>query len=122
MVTSAMRRALAAAVAGLVRIAAAVLASAEDVKPELSRVRLAVGGKPALFYLPLTVTERLGYFRDAGLDVEISDFPGGARALQALIGGNADWGTGAFYHTIQMHAKKQPIVAAVQISPFPWFF
>src|SRR5258708_650436 len=56
MVTPAMRRALAAAVAGLFLIAAAVLASAQDVKPELSRVRLAVGGKPALFYPPLAFT------------------------------------------------------------------
>ena len=77
-----MRRSLAAAA---VLLAATVVAAAQEAKPELSRVRLAVGGKPALFYLPLTVTERLGYFRDAGLDVEISDFPGGARALQALI-------------------------------------
>jgi NitT/TauT family transport system substrate-binding protein len=121
MVTSAMRRALAAAVAGLFLIAAAVLASAQDVKPELSRVRLAVGGKPALFYLPLTVTERLGYFRDAGLDVEISDFPGGARALQALIGGSADVVTGAFDHTIQMQAKNQPIVAVVELGQFPGY-
>jgi len=90
-------------------------------KPELSRVRLAVGGKPALFYLPLTVTERLGYFRDAGLDVEISDFPGGARALQALIGGSADVVTGAFDHTIQMQAKGQPIVAVVQLGQFPGY-
>ena len=75
-------------------------------------MRLAVGGKPALFYLPLTVVERLGYFRDAGLEVEISDFPGGARALQALIGGSADVVTGAFEHTIQMQAKSQPIVGA----------
>src|SRR6266481_7980498 len=121
MVTTAMRRALAAAVAGLFLIAAAVLASAQDVKPELSRVRRAVGGKPALFYLPLTVTERLGCFRDAGLDVEISDFPGGARALQALIGGSADVVTGAFDHTIQMQAKNQPIVAVVQLGQFPGY-
>src|SRR6202023_1700054 len=58
--------------------------------PEQSSVRLAVGGKPALFYLPLTVTDRLGYFPGHGLNVEISDFPGGARALQAVIGGRAD--------------------------------
>src|SRR5258706_12204633 len=121
MVTTAMRRALAAAVAGLFLIAAAVLASAQDVKPELSRVRLAVGGKPALFSLPLTVTERLGYFRDAGLEVEISDFPGGARALQALIGGSADVVTGAYDHTIQMQAKNQPIVAAAQLGEFPGY-
>src|SRR5258707_8207238 len=119
MVTSAMRRALAAAVAGLFLIAAAVLARSQDVKPELSRLRLAVGGKPALFYLPLTVTERLGYFRDQGLDLEISDFPGGARALQALIGGSAEVVTGSFEHTIQMQAKNQPIKGIVQLGQFP---
>ena len=34
-----------------------------------TKVRLAVGGQTALFYLPLTVTDRLGYFKDEGLDV-----------------------------------------------------
>src|SRR5258707_14514790 len=121
MVTTARRRALAAAVAGLFLIAAAVLARSQDVKPELSRVRLAVGGKPAMFYLPLTVVERLGYFKDAGLDVEISDFPGGARALQSLIGGSADVVAGAFDHTIQMQAKGQSIVAVVELGQFPGF-
>src|SRR5262249_44945020 len=104
-----------------VLLAATVLAGGEEAKPELSRVRLAVGGKPALFYLPLTVTERLGYFRDAGLDVEISDFPGGARALQALIGGSADVVTGAFDHTIQMQAKNQSIITVVQLCQFPGY-
>ena len=78
-----MKRILAAAGAAALLLGSTFAASGQDAKPELSRVRLAVGGKPALFYLPLTVTERLGYFRDAGLEVEISDFPGGARALQA---------------------------------------
>ncbi len=90
-------------------------------RPELARVHLAVGGRAALFYLPLTVTERLGYFRDAGLEVEISDFQGGARALQALMGGSADVVTGSFDHTIQMQAKGQPIVALVQLGRFPGF-
>src|SRR5438874_10467163 len=111
---------LAAAIVFLV-VRAPVVASAQDTKPELSRVRLAVGGKPALFYLPLTVTERLGYFKDAGLDVEISDFPGGARALQSLIGGSADVVAGAFDHTIQMQAKGQSIVGVVELGQFPGF-
>src|SRR5262249_40902056 len=111
MMTAVIKGYVTAAAAGALLLVASVGASAQDAKPELSRVRLAVGGKPALFYLPLTVTERLGYFfRDAGLDVEISDFPGGARALQALIGGSADVVTGAYDHTIQMQAKGQPIV------------
>jgi NitT/TauT family transport system substrate-binding protein len=86
-----------------------------------TKVRLAVGGKPAMFYLPLTVVERLGYFKDAGLDVEISDFPGGARALQSLVGGSADVVAGAFDHTIQMQAKGQPIVGVTEIGQYPGF-
>lgn len=96
-------------------------ASAQAEKPEMSSIRLAVGGKPAVFYLPLTVTERLGYFKDAGLNVEISDFSGGARALQALIGGSADVVTGAYDHTIQMHAKGQPLTAVVLFGRLPGF-
>jgi NitT/TauT family transport system substrate-binding protein len=96
-------------------------AKSEEARPELANVRLAVGGKPALFYLPLTITERLGYFREAGLTVEIADFPGGARALQALIGGSADVVAGAYDHTIQMQAKNQPIVAVVLLGRFPGY-
>jgi NitT/TauT family transport system substrate-binding protein len=86
-----------------------------------TKVRLAVGGQSALFYLPLNVTERLGYFKDEGLDVAISDFAGGGRALQALMGGSADVVTGSFDHTIQMQAKKQTITAVVQLGRIPGF-
>src|SRR2546425_8384452 len=82
-------------------LAACGLAGSEEAKPELSRVRLAVGGKPALFYLPLTVTERLGYFPDAWLGGEISDFPGGAPWLQALIGRSGHGGNRAYHPTLQ---------------------
>ena len=86
-----------------------------------TKVRLAVGGQNALYYLPLTVVDRLGYFKDEGLDVEISDLAGGAKALQALMGGSADVVAGAFDHTIQMQAKNQKIMAVVQLGRFPGF-
>jgi ABC-type nitrate/sulfonate/bicarbonate transport system substrate-binding protein len=63
---------------------------------EKPRITLAVGGQTTLYYLPLTIAERLGYFRDEGLTVEIQDFPGGAKALQALLGGSADVVSGAY--------------------------
>ena len=96
-------------------------ASAQAQKPEVTKIRLAVGGKSSLYYLPLTITERLGYFKEAGLDVEISDFAGGAKSLQALIGGSADVVTGSFDHTIQMQAKNQPVVALLQYGRYPGF-
>lgn len=104
-------------------LAALVLSplSAQAQKPEQTKVHLAVGGKTALYYLPLTVTERLGYFKEAGLDVEISDFQGGAKSLQALMGGSVDVVTGSYDHTIQMQAKGQPIIALIQLGRFPGF-
>ena len=93
--------------------------SAQAQKPEVTKVHLGVGGKTSLYYLPLTVTERLGYFKEAGLDVEISDFQGGAKSLQALMGGSVEVVTGSFDHTIQMQAKGQPVVALVQLGRFP---
>lgn len=94
---------------------AAVLlgASGAVAAPEKPEITLAVGGKATLYYLPLTLADRLGYFRDEGLEVEILDFPGGAKALQALIGGSADIVSGGFEHTLQMQAKGQKIQAFV---------
>jgi NitT/TauT family transport system substrate-binding protein len=102
-------------------LAALALALTAGEATAQTKVQLAVGGKPALFYLPLTVTERLGYFKQEGLDVEISDFAGGGRALQALMGGSADVVTGSFDHTIQMHAKGQPIMGVVELGRIPGF-
>jgi NitT/TauT family transport system substrate-binding protein len=78
-----------------------------QVRPEKNRVTLAVGGKSAFYHLPLTISQQLGYFHDEGLDVEIADFAGGARALQAVIGGTADLGAGAYEHTINLQSKGQ---------------
>ena len=82
-------------------------------KQEKTRVTIAVGGKAALYYLPLSLAEQLGYFRDAGLDVEILDFPGGAKALQAMMGGSVDIVSGGYDHTIVMQARGQKISAFV---------
>jgi len=88
-------------------------------KPEKSKVAIAVGGKSAFYYLPLTISEQLGYFRSEGLDVGISDFAGGARALQALVGGSADVVSGAYEHTINMQSKNQWIQAIVLMGRAP---
>jgi NitT/TauT family transport system substrate-binding protein len=80
---------------------------------EKTKIAIAVGGKAAFYYLPLTVAEQLGYFRAEGLDVEISDFAGGSRALQAVVGGSADVVSGAYEHTINLQSKGQIFQAFV---------
>jgi sulfonate transport system substrate-binding protein len=110
-------RFLTAAVAFVVAAALAGTAAAQA--PEKPSLTLGVGGKGLLYYLPLTLAERLGYFKEQGLDVTITDFGGGAKSLQSLIGGSADLVTGAYEHTIRMQSKGQPIVAVIELGRFP---
>ena len=86
---------------------------------EKKQLTLGVGGKSALYYLPLTICERLGYFKEQGLEVTIEDFRGGAQSLQALVGGSVDVVTGAYEHTIRMQAKGQDIRAVIELGRLP---
>lgn len=104
-------------------LAAAAVAApalrAQGGKLEKTKVSIAVGGKAAFYYLPLTISEQLGYFKGEGLDVEISDFAGGAKALQALMGNSADVVAGAYEHTINMQSKGQFIQSFVLMGRAP---
>jgi NitT/TauT family transport system substrate-binding protein len=101
--------------------AASIAAPALRAQPKLEKTRLsiAVGGKAGFYYLPLTISEQLGYFKAEGLDIEISDFAGGARSLQALVGGSADIVAGAYEHTINMQSKNQHIQEFVLMGRAP---
>ncbi len=98
-----------------------LLAAAAQVHAQIEKrdVHIAVGGKTALYYLPLTLTERLGFFKDEGLNVRISDFPGGTRSLEAVVGGSADVVSGAYEHTINMQARRQNFQAFVLAGAAP---
>jgi len=105
-------------------------AFARAAKLEKTKVAIAVGGKALVYYLPLTIAEVRGYFKDEGLDVTIADFAGGAKALQAVVGGSADVVSGAFEHSLNLQSKGQyyrnfvlqgraPLIGSVS-PPRPW--
>ena len=87
--------------------------SVQAAQLERSNITIAVGGKATLYYLPLTIAEQKGFFSDEGLEVEILDFPGGSKALQALMGGSADVVSGGYDHTIMMQTRRQSLRAFV---------
>lgn len=72
-----------AGAAGVMGMAPAIVRAQ---KLEKTKVQIAVGGKPLIYYLPLSIAEARGYFKDEGLDVSIADFAGGSKALQAVVG------------------------------------
>lgn len=86
---------------------------------EKTSVKIAVGGQTQFIYLPLTLADQLGYFKEEGLSVEISDLRGGAEALSAVLGGSADVVTGFYEHTIrtQVQGKRMQMVVLFDLFP-----
>ncbi len=84
-----------------------------------AHVRIAIGGQTQMVYLPTTLTQELGFYKEEGVEVELQDFEGGAKALQALIGGSADVVSGFYDHTIQMAAEGRPFTAFVVMLRYP---
>ena len=104
----------------LVVLAACALAAAPaGAQIEKRDVHIAVGGQNSFYYLPITIAERQGYFKDEGLNVKISDFAGGSVALRAVVGGSADVVSGAYEHTISLQSKKQYFQAFVAQGRLP---
>jgi len=104
----------------LVVLAALALAAAPArAQIEKRDVHIAVGGQNSFYYLPITIAERQGYFKDEGLNVKISDFAGGSVALRAVVGGSADVVSGAYEHTISLQSKKQYFQAFVAQGRLP---
>ncbi|MBI3372898.1 MAG: ABC transporter substrate-binding protein [Betaproteobacteria bacterium] len=101
-----------------VAMAAAVAAPAQA-QLEKRDVHIAVGGQNSFYYLPMTIAERLGYFKEEGINLKVSDFAGGAIALRAVVGGSADVVSGAYEHTVSLQSKKQYFKAFVAQGRLP---
>ncbi len=91
---------------------AGLIASVQSTSAQTSNtVTVAIGGRGLITYLPLTLADQLGYFKDAGLKVQINDFAGGAKSLEALVGGSVDVAIGAYEHTLVLQHKGIAIKA-----------
>ena len=112
------RRRLLAAAPWLALLAAAGRPAAQT-RVEKPHVTLAVGGKAALYYLPLTIAKQLKFFDDEGLQVELQDHAGGALAQQAMLAGQADVAAGAYEHTILLRQRGQNCRSFVLLGRAP---
>ena len=82
-------------------------------------IQMAVGGQTQFIYLPLTLADQLGYFKDEGLSVRISDLRGGSEALTAMMGGSVNMVTGFYEHTIRARAQGKRLVMVALFDRYP---
>ncbi|MGH9719788.1 MAG: ABC transporter substrate-binding protein [Bryobacteraceae bacterium] len=111
------QRAIAVLMIAIATLAAACQRSTFPIAP----VRLAVGGQAQIVYLAVPLATRLGHFAAEGVEVEVHDFPGGAKSLEALWGGSVDVVCGFYDHTIQMAAEGRALKSFVTMLRYPGF-
>ena len=83
-------------------------------------VRLAVQ-PPSTNNYPTHFAEWLGFYREEGLRVTVSQIAGASKVLEAVLGGSADVGGGVYEQTIQMAAEGREIVSFVCLQRSPNF-
>ncbi|QHE86348.1 ABC transporter substrate-binding protein [Hydrogenophaga sp. BPS33] len=82
-------------------------------RPGATRLAIAVDQRTSFSYLPLTIAERLGYFVQEGLDVEVREFADETQSLQAMRTGAAHILSGTYANTIAMQARGLPLQSFV---------
>ena len=102
---------------GILILALALAACSRAKDP--ATIQMAVGGQTQFIYLPLTLADQLGYFKDEGLSVNISDLRGGSEALAAMMGGSVDMVTGFYEHTIRARAQGKHLVMVALFDRYP---
>src|SRR5580692_4973343 len=83
-------------------------------------VRLALQ-PPSTNNYPSYFASWLGFYKEEGVEVEISQVAGASKILEAVVGGSADVGGGVYEQTLQMAAEGKSIVCFLSLLKSPNF-
>ena len=82
-------------------------------------LKIMVGGLSKQIYLPNMLTQRLGYFKQEGLDVTLIDEASGQSSENEVLAGQVDAGSGSYNHTIELQAAGKQMEAVVLLNVAP---
>jgi NitT/TauT family transport system substrate-binding protein len=83
------------------------------------RVSIMVGGLEKIIYIPFMLADKLGYYKDEGVNVTLVEESAGQDAEVALLAGQVD-GAGGFYdHTLDLLSKGKSVESVVTMADVP---
>jgi sulfonate transport system substrate-binding protein len=82
-------------------------------------VKIMVGGLAKQIYLPNMLAQRLGYFKEQGLNVTLIDEASGQSSEDEVLAGQVDGGSGSYNHTIELQAAGKNMTEVVQFGVAP---
>ncbi len=77
------------------------------------RVSIMVGGLEKIIYLPAMLTQQLGYFKEAGVNVTLLNEGAGVEAEDEMLAGRVDAVGGFYDHSIDLQSKGKYIESVV---------
>lgn len=83
------------------------------------RLSIMVGGLEKIIYLSAMLTQRLGYFKEAGVDVTLLNEAAGVEAEDELLAGRVDGVVGFYDHTIDLQSKGKFLEAVIILDRVP---
>lgn len=92
---------------------------AGDTAGKTPSIKIMVGGIDKVIYMPAMLTQRLGYFKDAGVNVKLLTEPSGASAENVLLAGKVEGVVGFYDHTITLQAQGKCVTSVVQLAKVP---
>ncbi|HSS60396.1 MAG TPA: ABC transporter substrate-binding protein, partial [Candidatus Limnocylindrales bacterium] len=78
-----------------------------------------VGGLNKQIYLPNMLAQRLGFFKDYGLNVTLIDEGSGQASEEEVVAGNVDAGSGAYVHPMVLNTQGKKIETICQFGIAP---
>jgi NitT/TauT family transport system substrate-binding protein len=100
-------------------LACAILAVAATTANAADKVTIMVGGYEKIIYLPAKLAERLGYFKDEGLDVTLLNESAGVDAENELLAGAVQAVVGFYDHCVDLQPKGKFVESVVQLAHAP---
>ena len=81
------------------------------------KISIMVGGIEKIIYLPARLAEQLGYYKEAGLDVELLSEPAGVNAEDEMLAGAVQGVVGFYDHTVDLQAKGKFVESVGPVQP-----
>ncbi len=103
----------------LIGAAIAALTVAAPAAHANEQLKLMVGGYEKIIYLPAKLAERLGYFKEQGLDVELLNEGAGVDAENEMLAGAVQGVVGFYDHCVDLQTKGKIITSVVQFAHSP---
>jgi NitT/TauT family transport system substrate-binding protein len=83
---------------------------------EIDTINIATGGIALFNYLPIVLAERIGAFKKENLKVEVNDFQGGQRSVEALVGGSVAVAIATYENVPLLQTKGVTLVTTALIN------